>query len=138
MVGKYAWEFSKNVEYWGNGTCDTIQECIEEAKEAIEEGYHAKQDVIYIGDVNVFVPMVDGEDVVEHIEEQAADEYGDVADGWEPWLTLRERDGEENARKAWSELDTMLSQVLNGWLAKHNLTPEFYLIENIREVSISG
>ena len=138
MIGKYAWEFSKDVEYWGNGTCDTIQECIEEAKEAIEEGFHDKQEIIYIGDVSMFVPMVCGEDVVEHIEEQAADEYGDVADGWEPWLTLRERDGEENARRAWSELDTMLSQVLNGWLAKHNLTPDFYMIENIREVRRDG
>ena len=138
MVGRYTWEFSENAEFWGNGTCDTIQECIEEAKEAIEEGWHDKQDVIYIGETNVFVPAVDAEDVMEHIEDLAADEYGEAAEDWDPWLTLRERDGEENARIAWSELETMLSQVLNGWLAKHNLTPNFYLIENVREVRIDG
>lgn len=137
MIGKYTWEFSENAEYWENGTFETVEECIDEAKMLINAGYHEKQNVIYVGETNVFVPTVDGEDVVEHIEEQAADEYGEVADGWEPWLTLRERDGEENARKAWSELDTMLSQVLNGWLAKHSLTPQFYTIENIREVRIS-
>lgn len=138
MIEKYTWEFSENAEYWGNGTFETIQECIDAAKMIMNAGYHDKQNVIYVGETNVFVPTVDAEDVMERIEDRAADEYGEAAEGWEPWLTLRERDGDENARIAWSELETMLTQVVNSWLAKHNMTPQFYMIGNIREVCIDG
>lgn len=138
MIGKYAWEFSENAENWNNPTFDTIEECIQEAKEVMKHDWHKKQDVIYIGETNPFSPMVDGASLIEHLEEQAFDECGEYAEDWQPWLDLRQRDGEENARKAFSELDTMLTQVVNGWLAKYNLQPQFYLVENIREVRIDG
>lgn len=138
MIGKYTWEYSENAEYWNNSTFDTIEECIREAKSMMESGWHDKQDVIYVGETNVFMPTVDGCDVIERIEEQADDEYGEYAGQWDPYTDLKRRDGGENARKAFSELDTMLTQVVNGWLAKYDLRPEFYLVENIREVRIDG
>lgn len=137
MIGKYTWEFDESEEYWQNGTFDTIEECIRDAKECMKDNYTGKHDVIYVGETIVFQPWVLGTDVIEHLEQQAFDEYGEVAEGWDVWSGLREK-GNEQKDAAWNELSQQLTDVVNDWIAKYDLTPNFYKIVNIREVDLDG
>lgn len=137
MIKKYTWEFDENEEYWQNGTFDTIEECIHDAKEVMKDDYIGKHDVIYVGETEKFNPFVLAEDVIEHLEQQAFSECGEAAEGWDIWNSLREK-GELKKKAAWNELSQQLTDVVNCWLEKHGLIPDFYNIVNIREVDLDG
>ncbi len=137
MIKKYTWEFDESEEYWQNGTFDTIEECIRDAKECMKDNYTGKHDVIYVGETIAFEPWVLGPDVIEHLEQQAFDECGEAAEGWDVWNKLRQK-GNEQKDAAWNELSQQLTDVVNRWLEKHGLIPDFYNIVNIREVALDG
>lgn len=136
MIGKYTWEFDKNAEFWRNGTFDTVEECIQEAKKVMK-AFGEEHTVIYIGETEAFEPYVLGTDVIEHLEEQAYDEFGEDSEGWDPWYTLKAR-GKDEAEAAWAELDDKLNKVIGEWLKKYYLAPDFYRIVSIEEVPIDG
>lgn len=136
MIGKYTWEFDGDAEFWRNGTFDTIEECIQEAKEVMK-AYGEEHSKIYIGETEVFEPYVYGTDVIEHLEVAAYDEYGEVAESWDAWRTLKAR-GKKEAEAAWADLDDKLNEVIDQWLKKYDLAPSFYRVVNIEEVPIDG
>lgn len=105
------------------------------ANREMKDDYIGKHDVIYVGETIVFQPWVLGPDVIEHLEEQAFDEYGEVAEGWDVWNELRQK-GNEQKDAAWNELSQQLTDVVNDWIAKYDLTPNFYKIVNVREVKL--
>jgi len=119
---KYTWTKSENDELWQNGTFETVEDCIADAKENYE--YSAGEDIA-VGVVNNFVAKVDAESVLEAIEEQAYEECGEACEGWIDYKN-----------EAVDKLQDTLTNCLNEWLKETKQEPEFYGITNIKKVAI--
>lgn len=121
---KYTWEFDGNAELWGNATFDTIQECIEDAKQTVKDNEEDSPDTVYIGETNAFVPSIDGETVLDQLSEDAADFAGEVGADWDAY--------DRHKRDELEELSDALTSVLTEWLKKYGRIPNFYSIENVK------
>lgn len=110
---KYFWNFNEYEEVWGNA-CDTIDECISEAKrEKVDRGI--SEDYVFIGEIEEYKPKVDIEYLIDNVMEQAYEECGECAKGWLDGLR------KEDTRK----LDERLNEVFTNWLKETNNTPHF-------------
>lgn len=107
-MSKYYWNFNQDEEVWHNSE-DTIENCIEEAKQNCEEGEH---EFVYIGVIQNHVPVIDGEYIVDYLRDQAYDECGECCDGW--------LDGADE-----ESLETKLNEVLQQWLEETKQQPSF-------------
>ena len=131
MMRKYTWEFNSDAEIWGNDICETIADCIEAAKQTIENdehGYAESPTVVYIGESVPFTISVDSETTLDALEEQADEFCGEAAEGWNAY--------NHKKRDEINELDEKLSAVVSDWMKKYGYEPYFYAIENIKEYSL--
>lgn len=127
---KYTWNFNEDAEIWDNGMHDTIEECIRNAMQEVEETDWAEEEqdppvTVFIGECDPFVPHVDGETVLDMIEEQASEFCGEYGDEWDAY--------DRKKRDELDELDTQLTAVVVDWMKKHGYSPDFYAIEDITE-----
>jgi len=104
----FYWNFNKDEEVWHNSET-SIEACIEEARLNIED---EGQEVVYIGELDNYVPSIDAERIIDDLTEQAYDECGECSEGW--------LDGAET-----EELEEKLNEVLQEWLKKTNQAPSF-------------
>ena len=119
---KYSWSLDKDDEIWNNGTFDTIEECINDAV----RNYHLmKGETIAIGETVSFGVYIDADDIIERIEDEAYEHAGESSEGWLSY-TNEERDN----------LSERLTECVEKWLAETNNEPNFYCIDNIREITI--
>jgi len=128
MIKKYTWNLNGDAELWNNGTFDTVGECIEDVKTAIDlEDYEYcdSPTVVYIGETVPFGVSVDSTDILDRMAEDAWDYCGEAAESWEPY-SLKKK--EEIA-----ELDDQLTKVVLEWMKKYNREPGMYRIDNINE-----
>lgn len=135
-MGKYSWDFDKDAEFWNNGTFDTVEECIEDAIQFLKTEIEDSDEyptVVYIGENREFVPEVDGLNILEHLEEQASEQCGEISNDWETydWKDREKRD------KEISELENELNKVVIDWLTKYKRMPNFYTVENIKEYPLN-
>lgn len=81
----YTWMDYPNADIWNHDTFETVQECIEDAK----ENYLMKQgETIYIGECqNVSIGGIDLEDTLCRVEEDMYEEVGEVSEGWDIYST---------------------------------------------------
>lgn len=132
----YTWNFDEDEYLWQKGVYETVEDCVKEAmKEMREDDYY--QEKIFVGEAVLFKPWVSGEDIIAAIEEQALDEVGEASDNWDIYGGLRVH-GEGHRDAAYVELSQQLTDVVNKWLKKYNLEPDFYKIVNIQEVAVGG
>lgn len=126
----YTWSFDRDAEIWNNATFSTVKECIEEAVEISKDYgiYNPAPTKVYVGECDEFVPCVDGERVLEQLEQDAADECGEVGEDWNAFEY-----GTKKGVKEISELDEALTAATVEWLKKYGYHPTFYSVENIRE-----
>lgn len=133
-MDKYSWSFDDCAETWGNDTHNTIEECLEDARESIRNGSHwesygyCDDPIVYIGENIEFVPSVSAYQVLEAIEEQASDECGECADGWESY--------DYQKRDEVQELSDMLGYVVCEWMKKYGYYPKMWVIDNIKSYSL--
>lgn len=121
------WETRKDEDMWNNANFDTEEECIEEAKAC---GYKSG-DVIYIGDcVNVDIDVY-LEDVLELAEQYMYEEVGEVSEGWNISNIKNQAQ-----KEIYNKYNKRLRQLVLDYLKEIGETPDFYKIENIREVVI--
>lgn len=124
----YTWSFENNeIEIWRNAECETIEECLVEVKQQLEnEGYYTNEapTEVYIGECVPYIPEVDVEDVLDDIKEQAY-EFTELAEDWECY-NIKKADELEELKKS-------LSNVVNEWLKKYGYDPHFWNVEKIKK-----
>lgn len=111
MSGKYSWNFRKD-EYGWSFPCESIEECIDEAKAS---GYVSP---IYIGDVvkpDLYCPTGAEDDILEGIADQ----------------TLCDVDFPDAAVDV---LRDRLNTLVDEWIKEFNIGSDCFEVENIREV----
>jgi hypothetical protein len=67
----------------------------------------------------------DGDDAVEHLANQAMDEYGECAEEW-PDATKEQR----------AELGELIGDVVEAWMKRHGLEPTFYGISDSEQIRV--
>lgn len=78
-MGKYAWSSRINDEIWRGGPCDSVKECIEEAR--LED--YKDTDIFALGYIEPYqTNYVNGDLIIEHLQQNAYDEVGEVAECW--------------------------------------------------------
>lgn len=119
----YTWSFDRDAEIWDNDEYDTVKECVDAAKAEmdLEEG----QSYVYVGECVPYSPEADCTDILDRMQEQAAEMCGEVGDNWEPY-DWRKKDELE-------ELNDILTVAICAWLKKYGYYPGCYRIQNIRE-----
>lgn len=112
---QYSWEFNEDDELWGKDTYDTVEECIEAAKaeNKLDGNRHTW---VFVGRNIDFVPYVDAENVLEAIQEQAAEECGQIGHDWYAYDHKKQNELEE--------LNESLSKVVIEWLEKLDIRPK--------------
>jgi hypothetical protein len=118
IIGK--WGYSTDEENWnGDGWFETKEEAIQEGKENYEGDFS-----FYVGKAVEVKPYVEVERFLDEISESIYDECGDCAEDYLNGLDVQIK----------HELGKELNQVLQNWLTKHNLHPNFYLIEDVEQI----
>jgi hypothetical protein len=119
---KFTWSYNENDELWQHDDFDTKEECILDAK----ENYQMKAgDSIAIGVSVPFAPSIDGERILEQLEEDAYEECGETSEGWIDYK-------KDNIER----LSNTLTKCINDWLKDTKQEPTFYQIANIETVTL--
>jgi hypothetical protein len=121
---QYTWEFDKYTEVWKNGNFDSIEECVQDAKDHYGDDWY----LIYIGEVVPYSVSVDSTDVLERLEERAFYEVGDAAEGWDAF--------DPKKTDETNELSEKLTSIVSEWLEKYGHKPQFDRIENVQEYKL--
>lgn len=124
MNKQYCFSFDENEGFYDSDIYDSIDECIEEAKQTF--GYlNAGLEYVYIGEYTQYDAKIDVQGALEQIGECVYNEYEDV----EEYLYDVE---EEQVR----ELDIEINNIFKKWLKRHSFEPNFGSVENIRRYKI--
>lgn len=124
-MGKFITEMSLNSDIWMGDQFDTREEAIEQGMKLAKEE-ELKQ--FRIGEtVEVHIPGVDAELVLERIGEMVYEEVGECAEDY--------LDNVEDSHL--SELEESLNVVFFEWLEKHKYNGSYYRIKN-EEIILCG
>ena len=115
---------SDEQEAWTHGIYKTKEEAI---KEGIKEAKEFKSKQIYIGEaVQDTIPVIDVDTVIENIQDDMYDAYGEFADGYL-----------DNVKSEQAiDLEKKLNAVLQEWLKNNNLEPNFYHIIEVEKLEV--
>jgi len=127
-IKRYSWNFDGDAEIWGNDDFDTIEECLVAAKEEAKQIAYYPEEIpaeVYIGENQPFVPWADAENVLDTLQEQAAEFAGEVGCDWDAY--------DYKKQSELNELSEKLSDVVREWFKKYGYEPHFYAINNIKK-----
>ena len=127
----YTWMDYPNADIWNHDTFETIQECIDDAK----ENYLMKQgETIYIGECqDVSIGGSDLDDTLCRVEEDMYEQVGEVSEGWDIYSTS----GYYADRKPiYDKYDEKFKQLVMDYIEEIGETPKFYQIINEQEAVI--
>lgn len=121
--GQYTWNTREDGEDWDNDRFDTIEECLQDAwQNDVEPGT-----MIVIGIREDYEPIINVDDVLERVGEDAYEEVGEVAEDWPAFVSRKGYYGAE-------ELEKELNRVFQEWLVKTNQVPDFYKIYPLEDL----
>lgn len=124
MKGKYLYSFSDD-DWLGCSQYDTQEEALAAARE--ESKLIREREYVYIGIAgDIWQPTIDGDGIIEMLQEMADDEAGDVAEEY-----LANVPDEDVAK-----LTEALTEAFNKWAAENGYVPTFFTVENIKEFKI--
>ena len=126
MTGKYVYGFSDDC--FMSEEYDTPWEALAAAqKEEKESLSHETHTEVYIGIVGEkWKPEIDGEGIVDMLQDNAYDIGGEFAESYLQGVTKEEID----------ELTDVLTKAFDVWAAKHGYEPDFYPVENVKEYEL--
>jgi hypothetical protein len=122
MLGKkennmeYTWSDKEDI--WNNSRFDTIEECYEDAENYIEDG-----GIIYIGEIEQWLPSISGEDILEDLEDRAYDDIGETASGMFDNISSNEM----------RDISDTLTECFKNWLKENNKHIYLYSVVNIKK-----
>ena len=120
---KYAWSRRISDEIWRGGPCNSVRECIEEAK--LED--YKDTDTFAIGYIEPYeTNYVNGDLIIEHLQENAYDEVGEVAECWLDDISTEQR----------ADLNDRLKKAVLEWLKDCEQEPTFYKVLPFDELTL--
>ena len=124
---KYTWE-TDETDIWRHDVFDTVEDCILDAKEnyCIETGTE-----IVVGEAVPWDPYVYASNILEHLEEDAYEECGEVTEDWYAYDYKS-----EEGRKSLDELSDKITEIVKQWLKDNGTYPGFYMIKNVRTIVV--
>ena len=124
MTNKYAWTRHSDDTIWHGGVCDSVKECVEEAR---SEGYE-DTDTFAVGYVEPYeVNYINGDLILDDLQEQAFDAVGEVAEDWLAYITKEQTE----------DLNNRLLKVVREWIKDCNEEPTFYKVLPFDELTLS-
>ena len=127
MIKIYSWSDNATDELWSNGTFETVEECIKDAK--LDWNGKKSGDEIAIGTVVPYVVSADIDCMLEQLEQNAYEECGDAAESWDISTY-------KGHKKEFDELQEKVTELVNEYLEKIGEKPTFYKIDDIYTVTI--
>ena len=127
----YTWMDYPNADIWNHDTFETIQECIDDAK----ENYLMKQgETIYIGECqDVSIGGIDLDDTLCRVEEDMYEQVGEVSEG----LDIYSTSGYYADRKPiYDKYNEKFRQLVMDYIEEIDEIPKYYNIINEQEVVI--
>ena len=123
---KYTWEYSDNEELWTKDVFDTVEDCIADARDnyMVEIG-----ETIAVGEVVPYEPYVMADNILDELEEDAAEEFGGVAEDWDAYSW-------KDDKESLDELSNKLTEIVRQWLKDNGTYPTFSIIKNVRVVEV--
>lgn len=120
-----------NADIWNHDTFETVQECIDDAK----ENYLMKQgERIYIGKCqDVSIGGIDLDDTLWRVKEDMYEQVGEVAEGWDIYSTIG---CYADRRPIYDKYNEKLRQLVINYIEEIGETTKFYKIINEQEVVI--
>lgn len=122
---EYYWNFDENEEHWEN-SCDSISECLEEAKYENKTYENNEKCHVFIGECEIYTPRLDGIQIIETLQQDACEQDDVYGEYWLDEVGLDEVDSLQNR----------INEVLSEWLKETNNIPDFGEIVNIKEYSL--
>lgn len=124
---KYAWRLEHDNDYTSATAFDSIEECIADAQD-----YSAKENIkinsITILKLAPYEIVVDADNVLQNIWEDAESDVGDWADDW--------LDPTDYTAKQLYDLSSRLTGIVKTWLEETHNEPNFCCITEKKEISI--
>jgi len=100
-------------------------------KAAMEDAEIEESDRVYIGQINVYMPTVDAESVINQVQFDGADAAAEEDVSW-PFECL-----DKVADDDFDELEYMLTEAYRKWEDKHpEYKPKAYMITDIEEFQV--
>lgn len=132
MKATEKYSYSLDEEYGYTGDYDSIEDAfadaIDQAKCENEDlDDDEKIETVYAGRVMEFVPRVDGDYVIEELQQQAYNEAGEAVCDYLEGVSKEEV----------KLLEEMLTETFNQWAEKTNNRPNFYTVVNIEERKVN-
>ena len=118
---KYSWSFTDVGNEWDEDTFDSIDECIEAARQENQLLEEHSYKTVFIGENVPFVPTVHVESILDYAQEQI-----DFIDYDVPLYDYKKKD-------ELYELEKSMTTVLHDWLRKYEYYPKVYSIENVKK-----
>ena len=107
------------------GSFDTIEQAI---KNTINDEDLKVGDHFDLGEIQSYEYNFDADDVIETLAERAYDEVGEAG---EDWLASLPED-------IVADLNTGLDELINHWLDKHSLKPDFFIVREVETYEVTG
>ena len=115
---------SDGQEVWTHGIYKTKEEAI---KEGIKEAKYLKNKHIYIEEaVQDTIPVIDVDTVIENIQDDMYDAYGEFAEGYL----------EDVKKEDVLSLEKDLNTVLQKWIKKNKYEPNFYHVSYVETIRV--
>ena len=126
----YTWMDYPNAEIWNHDCFETIEECIQDAK----DNYKIDSDMIYVGECkDVSIGGIDLDDILCRVEEDMYEQVGEVSEGWDIYSTS----GSYADRKPiYDKYNEKLRQLVMDYIEEIGEKPSFYKIVNVKEIKI--
>ena len=120
---KYAWSRRINDEIWKGGPCDSVKECVEEAR--LED--YEDTDTFALGYIEPYqTNYVNGDLIIEYLQQDAYDEVGEAAECWLDDISREQRE----------DLNDRLKKVVLEWLKDCKEEPTFYKVLPFAELTL--
>ena len=107
-----------------NGEFETIEETLKEAENDSCGDYKE----VYIGENGVFKPFVDGDDIIERVQQEAFDEVGEIAEIYLDNVAVSHT----------QELSSLLTNTFNEWAKKYGYEPNVFPVNNIKKYALGN
>lgn len=112
---KYYWSFEHYNEYY-TGAENTVEKCIEEAREVNKKEYDSTNKYVFIGELEKYEPCIDAEWVIETLIDSAYDECGEPSEQWLNNVTKEHKE----------KLKEKLNKTLKEWLKETENEPDYF------------
>ena len=121
---RYAWSWYDDPQLPFNCAYDSIEECLVDARLDAESESYDPARLVYIGEIEPYVPHVDVYKLLEAIEYDVGDEVGEAGYDYYAFNSVTDQ-------PKILELQRLLDPIVHQWLKENDTYPDYSLVGNI-------